>query len=193
MDVGKLTNLARERLKDLDGHVLEVVCDIGRVKVYNLRRPGTRNMLVQLSFTPEGIAIQGDFTPEETATCSKRSQSLEWFCGILGIDYLAEKFLSKGWHVDNVREWLLNIGADSDAHSVEVCSAAYDLAQSDDEVLADPAQVRGEIDQFTQWDWCDSSPHGYKPQEMADLWAIQSTFAKLHGEHMAPKPAKHET
>lgn len=81
---------------DLDRHVLLVVAETDTVLVVRLERPGTRIMSIQLSFTPEGVAVQGDFEfYGPRAVCSNFGYGLDWFSGRLDPNYLAEKFLCR--------------------------------------------------------------------------------------------------
>jgi len=96
---------------DTPPHELVVVLeDGGPVSSYRLARPGTRMMCVQLTFTAEGICIQGDLTPQQNGTVSCLGYGLHWFTRALGPQYLAEKFLKTGFVGDlaeeGVREWL---------------------------------------------------------------------------------------
>lgn len=97
----------RESLKD---HVLEQVLDAEKFKAFYLKRPGNGRMCsTMVLFTPEGIALMGDLTPEHNGTVSCYGYGLDWFVGNLSEDYLCEKFLAKGWHADLAQDELLDL------------------------------------------------------------------------------------
>jgi len=89
----------------LKGHELEVVQRGEKVQAFYLReRPGDRSMSTLILFTPEGIVLQGDLTPERNGVCSALGYGLPWFAGRLDSSYLAEKFLSEKWVLDLAKE-----------------------------------------------------------------------------------------
>jgi hypothetical protein len=107
----RVTTIQREAFAD---HVLTLAyadadegCLIGDLASFEgvkfvcivMKRPRTRNMLVQVTFSPEGIALQGDvgLGPTQHGLCSTRGYGLGWFVGDLSEDYLAEKFLRPCW------------------------------------------------------------------------------------------------
>lgn len=85
-----------ELRKMFANHVLELVQE-GAITGYYLREPLTRNCLVLLTFSPEGITITGDLTPEANGSASVYGYDLDWFAGQSSEDYLCGKFLTIGW------------------------------------------------------------------------------------------------
>ena len=95
----------RESLKD---HTLEKIADVpcegdlykpeSRIVAYRLQPPKkTRCMSTLLTFTPEGIVLQGDLTPGHHGMVSAIGYGLDWFAGPLGESYLCGKFLQETW------------------------------------------------------------------------------------------------
>jgi hypothetical protein len=84
----------KESLKD---HVLvPVLPHKGAWASFYLRKPGEgRMMSCLITFTPEGIVIQGDLTPGRNGNVSVLGYGLDWFAGQLSEDYLCEKFLER--------------------------------------------------------------------------------------------------
>lgn len=86
--------------ESLAGHQLRRVLqdDESNISVWRMERKGTRTMCVQITFTGEGIAIQGDliFGPGEGLT-SVYGHGLDFFTDEQPEDYLCSKFLSKEW------------------------------------------------------------------------------------------------
>lgn len=96
----------------LAGHFLTTVA-IGKpletVQLFAMRRPGTNMWRVQVTFTPEGIAIQGDIgLGAGHGVCSCPGYGFEWFAGLgrpqfdgkLTETYLCEKFLRREFQRD---------------------------------------------------------------------------------------------
>ena len=190
-----------DRLHQLRLHVLGYVVETDRVQVYRCSRPGEgRIMSFQVAFTPEGIAIQGDFTPEQNGCVSSYGKGRGWFAGQLSPRYLAEKFLQKGHHAEQVVCWLLDhaddleqqlldedlptrLDEEDQARLRERIAKIRELAQGD-EVLESPERFRDAFEAIVpDWDW-DDGPWDYQPQALADLAAIQQTFARLWAEHV---------
>jgi hypothetical protein len=83
----------RESLKN---HVLELLSQTETVSAWYLKRPGkTRMMATLITFTPEGIVLQGDLTPGQNGNVSVGGYGIGWFSGDKSEDYLCEKFLTK--------------------------------------------------------------------------------------------------
>ena len=83
-------------LKDMSGHVLVPLLNESGFCAYKMWKPGTNILSTLITFTPCGIVLQGDLTPERNGSAS-RGYGEEWFSGDLYPDYLAEKFLQKRW------------------------------------------------------------------------------------------------
>lgn len=86
--------------EDLKDHVFIPLLGCNRpgtqVQGGYLQRPGTSRMMSTLIlFTPEGIALMGDLTPERNGSISACGYGEQWFKGQLSEGYLCEKFLDK--------------------------------------------------------------------------------------------------
>lgn len=79
--------------RNLAGLELSSLCCTEKVKCLRMAKAGTRIDSVQITFTPEGIAIQGDMCPGRHGACSG-GYNLEWFAQDLDWSYLCEKFLT---------------------------------------------------------------------------------------------------
>ena len=182
-------------LQSYERHQLTEVCRTEKVEVYRCGKPGTRTYSFQLSFTPEGIAIQGDSTPEPHGSTSYRPVSLEWFTLTLEPRYLAGYFLTRKWCRDNAKQWL--------ERKIEEASERVEDLLSDESAeprttaywqdrTYDLRRMR-ERDQFADQhefvlayetvvpdhSWSDDSPWDYQQYELATLVAIQQTFRRL--------------
>ena len=83
-------------------HRLVTLCKSEKVNCFQLERPATRSYSAQFTFTPEGIAIQGDtyIGPRGRGVCSSYGYTLDWFAREHEPYYLAEKFLDTGFCPD---------------------------------------------------------------------------------------------
>jgi hypothetical protein len=100
------SRINRHMTEALAGHVLKCILDTEKVKVFRMYRPGTGIYRVQITFTPEGTAIQGDIClgRNQHGVCSSMGYGLSWFSKKLGEGYLCEKFLRKEWQQDVAEE-----------------------------------------------------------------------------------------
>jgi hypothetical protein len=172
-----VTNSMRLALQD---HQLEIVQD-GKVTVYYLKKPGDgRMMSTMLIFSPEGIVLIGDLTPQMNGSISSYGYGIDWFASRLSEDYLCEKFLHKQWQVALAKETMQS-----------------DWWQDD----LTPQQKEGveEIIHWMEdhgWEWlynelldlgivCDDGVpgYGYVPHEAGWLCAIQQKFVELYGRN----------
>lgn len=212
MNHENIRQMTAVRLKELERHQMTVVAETVAVQSYRCHRPvDGRVMSFLVTFTPEGAVLQGDFVPERNGSVvSQGRYGREWFAGNLDHDYLAEKFLQKGWHAENAREWL---GREIDRmkclRDEELdddlpggCTPYWGTLQDrvdalgemreagDPELLENPGRFRDAIEEIEQTDFdFESSPWGYKPREVADLAAIQQVFARLYRAHVTAKEA----
>ena len=170
----------------LKNHVLEPVIESGPIKAYYLRRPGGGRMMSTLiTFSPEGISITGDLTPEQRGTCSVLGYGLDWFAGLNGADYLCSKFLTKKWRCSHaIREMDWRIGADAD-ESTQWKAVKAELQNTlglDDFDAHDLYDLMNKHDIDTS----DGVPGmDYIEEERGWLVAIQLTFARLWNDKEA--------
>jgi len=139
--------------ESLEDHVLETICFTDSVKVYRMRRPGTMMMRVQITFTPEGIAIQGDCCPQLHGVCSALGYGLSWFAKRLSEGYLCEKFLSREWQqevaVQDIADQLSMAQEDLNK-AIETEAEGRVPPETREEVLAG-TDFKDESDAFAMW------------------------------------------
>ena len=97
--------------EEFSRHELTLLCgDQWYTAIWLLRKPGTSVYSVHICFTPAGIVLTGDVMfGDSRAVATYPGYGVEWFASTLSPDYLAEKFLTKGWTQDRAREdaaWL---------------------------------------------------------------------------------------
>jgi hypothetical protein len=95
-------------LREFDGHCLSLVYGSPDTlfQFWRMARPGATHFLVQVSFSPEGIAIQGDCVLGENGSgvCTRHAKGVHWFASQLSRDYLCGKFLTKRWRPEVAEE-----------------------------------------------------------------------------------------
>lgn len=163
-----------------DNHVLELIQE-GKITGYYLREPGTRNCLVLLTFSPEGITIAGDLTPETNGSVSTYGYGLDWFSRQSSEGYLCEKFLTQRWLPELAAAELRDPGGWFREQVVD------DNQMIELKLLANSLEV-GECGAFESIERlddigieCQDVPgFGYDPKEASVLCAIQQTFRRLY-------------
>lgn len=127
-----LTYIQPHMTKALEQHQLGKLLSVGSVQMWHLGRHGTRVMSIQLTFTQEGIALQGDLRLGHRGLCSDRGYGVGWFGTHKSESYLCEKFLPTRWQQEVARrqaeEWAvdaedgaLQVTCDRHAEMREVC------------------------------------------------------------------------
>jgi hypothetical protein len=162
----------KESLKD---HVLTLVQE-GEVTAYYLGKKGTRMMSCLLLFTPEGIAIMGDLTPQLHGSVSVYGYGIGWFSKHLSEGYLCEKFLRERFVPELAEKELRDPeGYWREELSPEVSDRiADDLCDHGQEWLYEELLDAGV-------DCSDGIPgFGYDPAEAGWLCAIQQRFSELY-------------
>lgn len=171
-----------ESLKD---HQLECILNDKKtgISVWNMRRPGTRMYGVQITFSPEGIALQGDvvYGPGGglTSTCG---YGLGWFSGYLSEDYLCEKFLQKQWVAEYAAEELEEELKNPEDYAIDekMIEPLKNIISQLGEVIETGTQLWEALDDI---DYCiDDGPPGwgYGPVEAMALCSVQQKFAELY-------------
>ncbi len=181
MSTTKMSELdqCREMLKN---HILEPVASDQRVTAYYMKDPAQGRMCSTLIvFTPEGIALMGDLTPEHNGSTSCMGYSLAWFAGELSDGYLCEKFLKTGWHAELAKEelerWLKDDERElTDDQRDAIRSAMGSVNDNNVHEMMDELESAG----FSM----DDGPPGcgYDPRERRILVAIQERFSQLYRE-----------
>lgn len=161
------------------------VSDLPNARVYRVHDP--RHGSVD-SFTvvqvQSGICLLGDYAPGHNGAVSSRGYAIEWFAATRDYRYLAEKFLPKGWHADNVRWWLDDLiqemVEDDEADASQLAELRQLAHGSDSELFEDARRFQDRISDILPGHvWTDSSPHGYDPNDLVALAVCQQVFARL--------------
>jgi hypothetical protein len=171
----------KESLKD---HVLvPVLPHKGAWASFYLRKPGEgRMMSCLITFTPEGIVLQGDLTPGRTGNVSVPGYGLDWFAGQLSEDYLCEKFLERKWSSSltrrAIRETILEKRRQGDIGKLDarmLWSEVHHLEDEDQQAFYD--FITNELDGDGEDMRMD-----YDKGEAGWLCAIQKRFSDLYNE-----------
>lgn len=190
MDNEQLTAWYMETFKD---HQLSLIAEGDGFYSFYLKNAAKGRMCSCLiTFSPEGITITGDMTPERNGTCSVYGKGLGWFSGTLSPDYLASKFIDEKFTTEEAirqlkdkNHWL----RDPDYHSFENEEKELPKLISDLENLiyfldgSDKPQ-HDIYEFFTDNEICtaDGIPGwNYLPREICLLSAIQMKFSSLIG------------
>jgi len=172
-------NIARN-LSNLE---LSTVAETDKVKCYRLAKPGTRAYSVQITFTPEGIAIQGDLIISGYGVCSTFGYGLDWFADRLNDDYLCEKFMQREFvaesAIDDLRYQLEDMTDDEKAVAEELIDA---LGSSNGE------EARDDYASFCWTRDCEPSGCDYNIAARATLSAVQERFRELWTKEESDKP-----
>lgn len=180
-----MTYVTNEMEETFRKHYL-VLMQEGFSTAYYMREAGTRNCCVLLTFSPEGVTITGDRTPQRNGTVSVCGEgySVPWFAGKLSEGYLCEKFLAERWVLELAAAELRDPGSWIRDYTEDV-EALNDLA--------DHLVSNGDYDTDIRYlvDKCDSlgipcddlvPGYGYDPKEAGWLCAIQQAFSRLYRE-----------
>ena len=162
---------------DFSKHILEEYLRCTGCVMFSLKRPGTRCMSTLITFTPEGIVLQGDLTPSHFGNVSAIGYGEAWLRGNCSGSYLCEKFLTKRF----VPEVFIKGVRDSQwQDDMEITKEqAESLASMADDgrqpcCIMDEARDIG-IDEM------ECLPgYTYDPTEAEILIAIQKRFSDLH-------------
>lgn len=180
------------------------------VRAFRLRPPGYegRCETVDIVFLERlgQIVVAGDLCPGRHGVASANGYGLGWFSKPLSPDYLAEKFLARGWHEELVRDGLDDLEADLDREAAEAAAEAEDdeVREGDEgrrgahrEAIREARRCledgdpRGVYDALVDagYDAEDVPGHGYRPRDMALLAVINERFAALFVDNTA-QPAE---
>ena len=168
----------------LAGHVLCPVLDSGDFTAFHLKRVGEGRMMSTLIvFTPEGIVIQGDLTPERNGTVSNYGYGLGWFCGQLGEDYLCSKFLEKKFVPEfamrGLRYEILQQRRDGYLEK-DKARELWDSMRWLDDPISPERTYKFWTDELRNDSGEGCPGYGYEPGEAGWLCAIQQRFSELY-------------
>lgn len=185
--------LTAHYMEMLENHQLSLIAEGDGFYSFYLKNPSEGRMCSCLiTFSPEGITITGDLTPERNGTCSVYAKGLGWFSGTLSPGYLAEKFLVEKFTTEEaIRElkdnthWL----RDPEYHSFENEERELPKLIEDLEQLIYFLDGSGKPEHeiyefFCDHDICTSDGipgWNYLPREICLLSAIQTKFSSLIG------------
>ena len=156
---------------------LETLCFTENVKCFLMRKPGTRINSVQITFTPEGIAIQGDHCPGDNGVCSAFGYGMEWFTRRLDRSYICEKFLRQRTITEKVQDDLDDMIREcDDGHVHGTHHVLSDLISrvSDDGLTSENMAAIEDSCLFS-----DGIGMAYPIYDSAKLVAIQERFREL--------------
>ena len=98
--------------KALADHTLREITPEGSpVRAFYLERNRRRAMSTLITFTPEGIHINGDLSPGARSATTIRYYGVEWFAREHSEDYLCSKFLDKEWQEEVALRDLTSLAA----------------------------------------------------------------------------------
>ncbi len=167
----------------LADHRLRLLEETPTITAYYLEKPGEGRMMSTLIlFTPEGIALMGDLTPERNGSISSIGYDRAWFAGKNNGDYLCEKFLPQQWVLDYALaelrdpdgEWQSYAGTDSADSGLDDVILSLAAGERSWEWLHDELSELG-------FDMSEGVPgFGYEPTAAGWLCAIQRRFAELY-------------
>ena len=176
-----MSYVTKEMLDSFADHELTWEYEAGQFAVWRLARPGTRVMCVQVSFSPEGIAIQGYLTPERgrNGCMSCRGYGLNWFTNETPEGLLCEKFLTTRWVPSiAIAELYQLAGLYRKSARKDGINA---LAASVEDGECEAEGVRRTLSELYGNDWDDEIPgYGYDPDEAGWLCATHRTFCRLY-------------
>jgi len=171
-------------LSDLELKQVLVDKDSG-ISVWTMKRPDSGFYRVQIIFSPEGIALQGDVRyGDRTGATSDLGYGFNWFQSNLSEDYLCEKFLH--------REWVAKYAADSLQEEIddpEEYGLSDEMVAKLKPIIANLKEAAGmmEADLWTEFEnidyECDEMPgYGFHPDKAMALCGVQQRFHQLYQE-----------
>lgn len=171
--------------KSFEKHHLEELPAGEKVRAFYLKLHDTRMMSTLIIFSPEGIVLMGDLTPERQGSISNIGYGLGWFRGRLSENYLCEKFLDQKWEPLSVREsmvdsWEMYNDDEGWEEAEKWCALIhwwdnYGDDRSESDVYDEMHSLGLETDEGVPG-------HGFLLKEAGWLCAIQQRFSALYSE-----------
>lgn len=175
----------REDLKD---HIWEsrvTVTDASGEIVFlsgYLGTPGTRRMSTLITFTPEGIVLQGDLTPERNGSISAHGYGAKWFAGELSESYLCSKFIEKRFSperaLDVIKRELIE-ARKKGTFDKEEARLHWDRIEGWGEEALTPEDY-AILYESVFYNWPEETPMDYDEGEAGWLCAIQQRFKEAY-------------
>jgi len=131
-----------------------------------------------LIFTPEGIVITGDLTPERNGSISTFGYGLGWFASDLDGSYLCEKFLTTRWIPEIACEDLKEYRNEEGINQKRLEA----LIEHTEALHLSHYEFHAALDDVEIYDEEYEIGIGYDPAEAGWLCAIQKRFAELWSE-----------
>lgn len=169
-----------------DKHTLE---EVDTTRTFRMALGAQNNMSCQLTFSPTGITITGDITPERNGSTSCRGYGIGWFAGKLSPHYLAEKFLTEKWQASRAAWSLKQANCHEREHIAEREGNQAETLEQLDELIRE--LEGGDLNQHEFYERyeelgfeCYEGVPGvaYDIGELGWLCAIQQRFAELYKE-----------
>lgn len=183
--------LAKHHLTQRSGPEVGPMGSLAEWRVFRMGEPGTgiAEMWFVFATQPKRIAIYGDLFigGSRTDVASNLGYGFEWFISDLSDDYLAEKFLTKGFHHEHVIAAFKDLRDNPESYvdEDECESIGRKVAEKLDEEGDDPTFFQ---DQSAVYEWwtehvCEDGDGvpgwGYDPRAFAVLAAVQQRFREL--------------
>jgi len=168
----------RDMLREsLANHRLVELVRTTEAVVFSLQREGTRNMSTMITFTREGIVLQGDLTPQTYGSVSAKGYGERWFASKLSVSYLCEKFLQRKFRLELFKHALGDSG----------WRCAAGISEENANQIASETELECGCDAYGKLMDLGLDPDtvpgvGYDPREADVLCEIQRRFAELHRE-----------
>jgi hypothetical protein len=179
-----MSYITTDMVNQFRDHSLIIQVALPNFQVFRMQKPNTRVMSMQLSFSPEGIALQGDVKIEGNGSCSCFGYGLDWFASKLSGSYLCEKFLQHEF----VPEIAIRDLRDPKGHWKTCCPEGHENKRAKDcNAIADMIEA-GELGPERVWELLDDDGmdvsdgipgYAYNPVKAGWLCIIQMKFREL--------------
>lgn len=174
-------------------HYLQPLNISGRMSSFYLRESDdSRHMSTLISFTPEGIVLQGDLTPSQPGNVSVLGYGVGWFGSKKSPYYLAEKFLSRCYEEDRAekeyREYLTDMANDAwetrDIDLIQKARKLRDFVEDEWDIFRSGYHLHDSLSDFDYSLVDDGIPWGwdYPSSDFCWLAAIQKRFSEVYQE-----------
>lgn len=196
-------------VEDLKDHKLRRVLydEKLNISIWQMWRPGTGFYRVLLTFSSEGIVLQGDITyGVNTGACGtfQYNYDLDWFSRKLSEDYLCSKFLRQTWVPKYALEWhkeeLGNATGEGDPEEMEMLDpwtpeaieGMKDVIKGlEQNTLNNEFDYHIALEDLTEhgyaYDAGEIPGYGYAPISAMWLCAVQQKFAELYAQWKEPE------
>ena len=171
------------------------------ISIWRMWRPGTGFYRVLLTFSQEGVVLQGDITyGVNTGACGtfQYSYELDWFSGKLSEDYLCGKFLRQIWVPKYAIEWqkeeLARATNGEEPEEMEMMDWSAELIEGARDIITDlernlinnEFEFHQALENLTEhgydYDSMEIPGYGYEPTSAMWLCAVQQKFVELYAK-----------